>query len=87
MRHDDRGMGAGCRHLGGEHTARDRGLYRAMSPVGSDIEEFLASATLRSPGMLLGEDDRTYNLRLPRLEPIAAVTQMLAWTWSFREAG
>jgi len=31
-------------------------------PLGSDIAEFLASAELRPPGVLLAEDDRTYNL-------------------------
>jgi hypothetical protein len=30
--------------------------------LGSDIEGFLASATLRPPGELLAEDDRTYNM-------------------------
>jgi Domain of unknown function (DUF4272) len=33
-----------------------------IPPLGSDIENFLASAKLRSPGALLAEDDRTYNL-------------------------
>jgi hypothetical protein len=33
-----------------------------MPPPGSDIAEFLASATLRPPGALLAEDDRTYDL-------------------------
>jgi hypothetical protein len=33
-----------------------------IPPLGSDIEGFLASAELRAPGVLLGEDDRTYNL-------------------------
>jgi hypothetical protein len=33
-----------------------------IPPLGSDIEEFLASAELRSPGVLLAEDDRTYDL-------------------------
>jgi uncharacterized protein DUF4272 len=33
-----------------------------MPQLGSDIAEFLASATLRSPGVLLAEDDRTYDL-------------------------
>jgi len=30
--------------------------------LGSDVEDFLASAQLRSPGVLLAEDDRTYNM-------------------------
>ena len=33
-----------------------------MPPLGSDIAGFLASAELRPPGVLLAEDDRTYNL-------------------------
>lgn len=33
-----------------------------IPPLGSDLEEFLASARLRPPGVLLAEDDRTYNL-------------------------
>jgi hypothetical protein len=33
-----------------------------VPPLGSDIDGFLASATLRPPGDLLAEDDRTYNL-------------------------
>ena len=33
-----------------------------IPPLGSDIGPFLRSAKLRSPGMLLAEDDRTYNL-------------------------
>jgi Domain of unknown function (DUF4272) len=33
-----------------------------IPPLGSDIEGFLASARLRPPGVLLAEDDRTYNL-------------------------
>ncbi len=31
-------------------------------PLGSEIESFVASAELRPPGLLLAEDDRTYNL-------------------------
>jgi Domain of unknown function (DUF4272) len=34
-----------------------------VPPLGSDIEEFLASATLWPPGMLLGEDDRTVSMK------------------------
>jgi hypothetical protein len=33
-----------------------------MPSLGSDIAGFLASAELRPPGVLLAEDDRTYNL-------------------------
>jgi hypothetical protein len=33
-----------------------------IPPLGSDIDEFLASARLRPPGVLLAEDDRTYDL-------------------------
>jgi hypothetical protein len=33
-----------------------------IPPLGSDIEGFLASAELRLPGVLLAEDDRTYDL-------------------------
>jgi hypothetical protein len=33
-----------------------------MPPLGSDIDEFAASAVVRKPGVLLAEDDRTYNL-------------------------
>jgi len=33
-----------------------------IPPLGSDIESFLVSAELRPPGVLLAEDDRTYNL-------------------------
>jgi len=33
-----------------------------IPPLGSDIGGFLASADLRPPGLLLGEDDRTYDL-------------------------
>ena len=33
-----------------------------MPPLGSSIREFLTSAKLRPPGVLLAEDDRTYNL-------------------------
>jgi hypothetical protein len=33
-----------------------------MPPLGSDPAEFFASVKLRSPGVLLAEDDRTYNL-------------------------
>lgn len=33
-----------------------------IPPLGSDIAEFLESTKLRSPGELLAEDDRTYNL-------------------------
>jgi hypothetical protein len=33
-----------------------------IPPLGSDIEPFLAAATLRAPGELLAEDDRHYNL-------------------------
>jgi hypothetical protein len=33
-----------------------------IPPLGSDITPFLASAALRPPGLLLAEDDRTYDL-------------------------
>ncbi|WP_435017690.1 DUF4272 domain-containing protein [Tundrisphaera sp. TA3] len=33
-----------------------------IPPLGSEVEGFLASAELRSPGVLLAEDDRTYEL-------------------------
>jgi hypothetical protein len=33
-----------------------------IPPLGSDLDEFVASARLRTPGELLAEDDRTYNL-------------------------
>src|SRR5262245_7518814 len=33
-----------------------------MPPLGSDIADFLISSRLRSPGTLLAEDDRTYDL-------------------------
>jgi hypothetical protein len=33
-----------------------------MPALGADIDDFLASAELRPPGVLLAEDDRTYNL-------------------------
>jgi hypothetical protein len=33
-----------------------------IPPLGSDIEGFVASAELRPPGVLLAEDDRTYDL-------------------------
>ena len=33
-----------------------------IPPLGSDVEPFLASATLRPPGELLAENDRHYNL-------------------------
>ena len=33
-----------------------------IPPLGSNIEGFLASALLRPPGLLLAEDDRTYDL-------------------------
>ncbi len=33
-----------------------------IPPLGSDIDEFVASAKVREPGVLLAEDDRTYNL-------------------------
>ena len=33
-----------------------------IPPLGSNIEEFVASADLRPPGVLLAEDDRMYNL-------------------------
>jgi hypothetical protein len=36
--------------------------HEIIPPLGSDIREFLASAELRPPGLLLAEDDRTYNL-------------------------
>jgi hypothetical protein len=33
-----------------------------IPPLGSDIGGFLNSAELRPPGVLLAEDDRTYNM-------------------------
>jgi hypothetical protein len=36
--------------------------FDIMPPLGSDVIEFVASAELRSPGLLLAEDDRTYDL-------------------------
>src|SRR5262249_27113045 len=33
-----------------------------IPPLGSEIGSFLASAKVREPGVLLAEDDRTYNL-------------------------
>lgn len=33
-----------------------------IPPLGADIDDFVASAELRSPGAVLAEDDRTYNL-------------------------
>jgi hypothetical protein len=33
-----------------------------IPPLGSDIGEFVSSAELRPPGVLLAEDDRTYDL-------------------------
>jgi Domain of unknown function (DUF4272) len=33
-----------------------------IPPLGSDIDDFVASAIVREPGVLLAEDDRTYNL-------------------------
>ncbi len=33
-----------------------------IPPLGSAIDDFLSSATIRDPGALLAEDDRTYNL-------------------------
>jgi hypothetical protein len=33
-----------------------------IPPLGSDISEFVDTAELQSPGALLAEDDRTYNL-------------------------
>ncbi len=33
-----------------------------IPPLGSDLDEFLASARLRPPGVLLAEDSRTYDL-------------------------
>ncbi len=33
-----------------------------IPPLGSNFESFLASAELRAPGILLAEDDRTYDL-------------------------
>ena len=33
-----------------------------IPPLGSDIGKFLASAKLRPPGLILAEDDRTYNM-------------------------
>jgi hypothetical protein len=40
-----------------------RRICREIMPaLGADVAEFIASAELRSPGLLLAEDDRTYNL-------------------------
>jgi hypothetical protein len=36
--------------------------HEIIPPLGSGIAEFLASAEIRPPGVLLAEDDRTYNL-------------------------
>lgn len=36
--------------------------HEIIPPLGSDIGAFLASVELRSPDVLLAEDDRTYNL-------------------------
>lgn len=33
-----------------------------IPPLGSEIQGFIASAEVRPPGLLLAEDDRTYNL-------------------------
>src|SRR5919197_5649621 len=33
-----------------------------IPPLGSEIGDFVASARVREPGVLLAEDDRTYNL-------------------------
>jgi hypothetical protein len=45
------------------HSCDTRRLcHEIMPPLGSDIAAFLASAELRPPGVLLAEDDRTYNL-------------------------
>ncbi len=33
-----------------------------IPPLGSEIHDFVASAAVREPGVLLAEDDRTYNL-------------------------
>jgi Domain of unknown function (DUF4272) len=33
-----------------------------MPPLGSEIADFLATAKVREPGVLLAEDDRTYNM-------------------------
>lgn len=33
-----------------------------IPPLGSEIDAFLASAAVREPGVILAEDDRTYNL-------------------------
>ncbi len=33
-----------------------------IPPLGSEIDEFLASARVRPPGVMLAEDDRTYDL-------------------------
>lgn len=39
-----------------------RRMVEIVPALGSDIELFLASAKVRSPGVLLAEDDRHYNL-------------------------
>lgn len=45
------------------HTCDTRRLCdEIMPPLGMDIAEFVASAELRHPGVLLAEDDRTYDL-------------------------
>jgi hypothetical protein len=33
-----------------------------IPPLGSDIDDFVTSVKVREPGVLLAEDDRTYNL-------------------------
>ncbi len=39
-----------------------RMMGEIIPPLGSSIEGFVAGAILRKPGLLLAEDDRTYNL-------------------------
>lgn len=50
--------------LGLPNQSCDTGLLvdEIMPPLGESIEPFVASAQLRSPGEILAEDDRHYNL-------------------------
>ena len=50
--------------------------------LGSDIEEFLSSARLRPPGVLLAEDDRTYNMwcHAQRARREGTLPEDLHWT-------
>lgn len=45
------------------HACDSRRMCDEIMPeLGSDIEDFLSSAEIRSPGILLAENDRTYDL-------------------------